>query len=116
MRTNEERTELIHRRTLEIKQEQKRKRQKVVETVSVAACMVLICAMGLWMPDLIGRSVQDSGVYHTGAASMIGSHGQLGYILMGILSFLLGVCVTVLLYPLHSRGIEKHREDQDDEF
>lgn len=116
MRTSEERTALIHRRTLEIKQEQKKKRQKVVETVSVAVCIVLVCAMGLWMPELIGGSVQRSGGYHTGAASLIGSHEQLGYILMGILSFLLGVCVTVLLYHLHRRGMEKHREDQDDEF
>ena len=42
----------------------------------------------------------------------MGSHGALGYIVMGLLCFLLGVCVTVLLYWMRSHT--KQREDDDE--
>ena len=38
-----------------------------------------------------------------GAASLVGSSAALGYILVGLCAFLLGVCVTVLLYRLRRR-------------
>ena len=34
---------------------------------------------------------------------------------MGLLSFFLGVCITVLLYRLRRRS-ERRREDKDDEL
>ena len=46
---------------------------------------------------------------------MIGSHAALGYIVMGLLAFLLGVCVTVLLYRLRRRNERRSREEKEDE-
>ena len=47
---------------------------------------------------------------------MIGSHAALGYIVIGLLAFLLGVCVTVLLYRLRRRNERRSREEKEDEL
>lgn len=114
MRTTEERTRLVHQRTAELKKEQCRRKNRLVGTVCTAACLLLVTALGLWMPQL--AAVQQGSSTLTGAASLVASHGALGYILMGILSFLLGVCVTVLLYRLRRRTEHQHSGEEDHEL
>ena len=102
MRTNEARARLIHRRTAEIKQERRIKRQRRLDAVCMAVCLLLVIGIGALMPGLM-RNTADGGIVHpSGTASLLGSHAALGYIIMGLLAFLLGVCVTVLLYRLLS--------------
>lgn len=114
MRTNEERIRLIHKRTAELKQEKRQKRERILDGISIAVCLLLIVAVGAFMPEVMA-SMAEGGVSHaSGAASLIGNHAALGYILMGLLSFLLGVCVTVLLYRLKHR--EEYKEDEDGEL
>ena len=116
MRTNEERTRLIHKRTAEIKRENQKKKQHGLDAVCMAACLLLVVGIGALMPGLMA-GIADGGVSHTsGAASLVGSHGALGYILMGIMAFLLGVCVTVLLYRQHRRNEREQQENSDNEL
>ena len=116
MRTNEERTGLIHQRTAEIKRERQKKKQRALDTVCIAACLTLVVGIGSFMPGLV-VGIPGGEVHHaSGAASLVGSHAALGYILMGLMAFLLGVCVTVLLYRLRRRNERKQRENLDDEF
>ena len=118
MRTSEERARLIHRRTAQIKQEHRKKKQQGLYAVCMAACLLLVVGIGSFMPGLSADIVGGEVHHVSGAASLEGIHAALGYILMGLLSFLLGVCVTVLLYRLHRRNERKQREnlDDDDEF
>lgn len=103
MRTPEERIRLIQKRTNELKRERYRRRQRLIDISSVAACLVLLIGLGCFMPELM-YSVSETSVNHnSGAASIIGSHIWLGYIIIGIFAFLLGMCVTVLLYRMHRR-------------
>ena len=116
MRTNEERAGLIHKRTAEIKRERRRKKERALDMICIAACLILVVGIGSFMPGL-SVDIVGGEVHHvSGAASLVGSHAALGYILMGLLSFLLGVCVTVLLYRLRRRNERKQRENLDDEF
>ena len=116
MRTNEERAGLIHKRTAEIKKERQKRKQRALDVICIAACLILVVGIGSFMPDLVA-DISGGAVRHaSGAASLVGSHGALGYILMGIMAFLLGVCVTVLLYRLHRRNETKQRENSDDEL
>lgn len=116
MRTNEERARLIHKRTAEIKRENKKKKQRRLDAVCMAACLLLVVGIGSLMPGWM-EGVVAGGVSHaSGTASLIGSSAALGYILMGLLAFLLGVCVTVLLYRLRRRNEHRHQEDRDDEL
>ena len=114
MRTNEERIRLIRKRTAELKQKQKRRKQRMWDGACVAACLLLVVGLGIWMPKQLasgGRQTQSS----VGVASLVSGHGALGYILMGLLSFLLGVCVTVLLYRMRNRT-KSQDEERDDEL
>lgn len=114
MRTSEERARLIHRRTAEIKQERRIKRQRRLDTVCMAACLFLVIGIGAMMPGLMRGAADGSIVHPSGTASLLGSHAALGYIIMGLLAFLLGVCVTVLLYRLRRRGERQKQEDAGD--
>lgn len=117
MRTNEERARLIHRRTVELKREQRKKKQRWLDAVCMAACLLLVVGVGALMPGLTEGAASGVVGHPAGAASMIGSHAALGYIIMGLLAFLLGVCVTVLLYRLRRRSERQEREaDRDGEL
>ena len=116
MRTNEERAGLIHKRTVEIKRERQKKKQRTLDMICIAACLILVVGIGSFMPGLTA-GIPGGEVHHaSGAASLVGSHAALGYILMGIMAFLLGVCVTVLLYRLRRRNERKHQENSNDEL
>ena len=116
MRTNEERAGLIHKRTTEIKRERQRRKQRALDMICIAACLLLIVGIGSFLPDWV-VGIPGGEVHHaSGAASLVGSHAALGYILMGFMAFLLGVCVTMLLYRLHRRNERKQRENWDDEL
>ena len=116
MRTNEERVGLVHKRTAEIKRERKKKIQRALDMICIAACLILVVGIGLFMPGWTA-GITGGEVHHTsGAASLVGSHAALGYILMGLMAFLLGVCVTVLLYRLHRRNEREQQENANDEL
>ena len=114
MRTSEERARLIHRRTAEIKQERRIKRQRRLDAACMAVCLLLVIGIGAMMPGLMRGAADGSIVHPSGTASLLGSHAALGYIIMGLLAFLLGVCVTVLLYRLHRRCERQKQEDAGD--
>ena len=114
MRTSKERARLIHRRTAEIKQERRIKRQRRLDAACMAVCLLLVIGIGTMMPGLMRNAADGSIVHSSGTASLLGSHAALGYIIMGLLAFLLGVCVTVLLYRLRRREERQKREDAED--
>lgn len=116
MRTNEERIRLVHKRTAELKREDKQKKRFALDTVWMAACMLLVAYIGALMPTLMSGVAEGGAVHASGAASLIAQNAALGYILMGLLAFLLGVCVTVLLYRLRRRNERCNREDNTNEL
>ena len=79
---------------------------------AVAACLALLIGASLAMPG-IAASIQtgDYSGFET-AASIFHGGAALGYIVIGLLAFLLGVCVTVLCFRLRQMSRE---DDQDKE-
>lgn len=116
MRTNEERIRLVHKRTAELKRKEEQKKRRALDVVCVAACLLLVVGIGACMPTLMSAVAGGGTVHASGAASLIAENAALGYILMGMLAFLLGVCVTVLLYRLRRRNDRRHREESADEL
>ena len=111
MRNHEERVAETKRRIAKIEREKRLRRNKITMASVVAACLVLLIGASLAMPG-IAASIQtgDYSGFET-AASMYGG-GALGYIVIGRLAFLLGVCVTVLCFRLHQMNRE---DDQNNE-
>ena len=111
MRSLEERVVETKRRIDKIERAKRRRRNTITMASAVAACLVPLVGVSLAMPGIAAniRSGDYSG-FET-AASMYGGGAALGYIVIGLLAFLLGVCVTVLCFRLR----QMNREDAQDE-
>ena len=107
MRSHEERVAETKRRIAKIELEKRRRRNTITMASAVAACLALLIGASLAMPG-IAASIQtgDYSGFET-TASMYGGGAALGYIVIGLLAFLLGVCATVLCFRLR----QMHRED-----
>ncbi|GAA6506535.1 hypothetical protein K350107B32_29280 [Agathobaculum butyriciproducens] len=110
MRSHEERVAEAKRRIAKIEREKRLRRNTITMVSAVAACLALLIGASLAMPG-IAASIQtgDYAGFET-AASMYGGGAVLGYIVIGLLAFLLGVCVTVLCFRLRQMS----REDGQD--
>ena len=115
MRSYEERVAETKRRIAKIEREKRRRRNTVTMASAVAACLALLIGASLAMPG-IAASIQtgDYSGFET-AASIFHGGAALGYIVIGLLAFLLGVCVTVLCFRLRqmSREDGQDRESED---
>ena len=111
MRNHEERVAETKRRIAKIEREKRLRRNKITMASVVAACLLLIGA-SLAMPG-IAANIQtgDYSGFET-AASIFHGGAALGYIVIGLLAFLLGVCVTVLCFRLRQMNRE---DDQNKE-
>ena len=112
MRSREERVAETKRRIAKIEREKRRRRNTITMASAVAACLALLVGASLAMPG-IAASIQtvDYSGFET-AASIFHGGAALGYIVIGLLAFLLGVCVTVLCFRLRQMNRE---DDQNKE-
>ena len=112
MRSLEERVAETKRRIAKMEREKRRRRDKITMISAVAACLVLLIGASLAMPG-IAANIQtgDYSGFET-AASIFHGGAALGYIVIGLLAFLLGVCVTVLCFRLRQMNRE---DDQNKE-
>ena len=108
MRSHEERVVETKRRIAKIEREKRLRRNTIAMASAVAACLALLVGASLAMPG-IAASIQtgDYSGFET-AASIFHGGAALGYSVIGILAFLLGVCVTVLCFRLR----QMNREDE----
>lgn len=114
MRSHEERVAETKRRIAKIEREKRRRSNTITMVSVVAACLVLLIGASLAMPG-IAESIQtgDYSGFET-AASMYGG-GALGYIVIGLLAFLLGVCVTVLCFRLRQMSREDGQDKESED-
>ena len=115
MRSHEERVAEAKRRIAKIEREKRRRRNTITVASVVAACFVLIVGASIVMPVIVANiQTGDYSGFET-AASMYGGGAAFGYIVIGLLAFLLGVCVTVLCFRLRQMNREdgQDRESED---
>ena len=116
MLTNEEKIKKIHARTAELKAEKNRRRIKIYSAVSMAACVALIIGLAVIMPDLNDKLVSAPSS-ESMRGSILSENGILGYIIIGIVAFILGISVTVFCFKLkkwRDSSASDDREDDDD--
>ena len=109
LNTGERKTEILERAD-RMKRERARRVSRAVAGLACAAAAVLIIALSA---VLSGLPVQSGGSGSVGmAASIFSGNAMLGYLVIGILAFILGVSVTVLCYRLREREEERHDRDR----
>ena len=115
MRSYEERVAETKRRIAARQREKRLRRNTVTMASAVAACLALLIGASFAMPG-IAASIQtgDYSGFET-VASIFHSGAALGYIVIGLLAFLLGVCVTVLCFRIRqlSRESAQNKESED---
>ena len=112
MRSLEERVAETKRRIAARQREKRLRRNTITMASTVAACLALLIGASLAMPGIAARiQIGDYSGFET-AASIFHGAAALGYIVIGLLAFLLGVCVTVLCFRLRQMNRE---DDQNKE-
>ena len=112
MRSYEERVAETKRRIAKMEREKRRRRNTVTMASAVAACLVLLVGVSLAMPGIAAKIQSGDYSGFETAASIFHGGAALGYIVIGLLAFLLGVCVTVLCFRLRQMNRE---DDQNNE-
>ena len=108
MRDLDEQLRMIQSRSLRLRQEKRRRRTILRETGLVCACMVLIAGAALWVSGVTGAAVPVTASPY---GSMIAGSRFIGYIVIGVLAFLLGISVTLL--GLQMRKKQDREKDRD---
>ena len=109
MRTTAERLAEAKRRARDLERERQRRRARGILCAGAAACFVVIVSLALVMPGITER-FSDAALGGGMAASFFRGR-SLGFLVVGLLAFALGVCVTVLCVRL--RGHEGDSADEE---
>ena len=115
MRSHEERVAETKRRIAKIEREKRLRRDTITMASAVAACLALLIGASLTMPGIASRiQTGDYSGFET-AASIFHGGAALGYIVIGLLAFLLGVCVTVLCVRLRQMSREDGQNEESED-
>ena len=109
MRTTEERIAEMYRRREQIVREQKNRRFTGICALSAAACFAILTGIAMMMSRFSG-TVLAGGPADSMEASIFSGSETLGYIVISILAFLLGITVTVFCFRLKKWMDEKDRK------
>ena len=115
MRSHEERVAETKRRIAARQREKRLRRNTITMASAVAACLAVLVGVSLAMPG-IAANIQTgdySGVETT--ASIFHGGAALGYIVIGLLAFLLGVCVTVLCFRIRQLNRENAQDKESED-
>ena len=102
MLTEKEQIRAMHERADKIIEQKKTRRIQVITVVAFTVCLGLIILAGTVIPKILDQahlSVQDSGM----TASILTESSVLGFVVIGIMAFILGVLVTILCYRLKNQ-------------
>ena len=115
MRSHEERVAETKRRIAARQREKRLRRNKITVLAAAAACLALIVGVSLVMPGIAAKIQAGDYTGFETAASIFQSCAALGYIVIGSLAFLLGVCVTVLCFRLRQMNQEDVQDKESEE-
>ena len=111
MRMDEDRIQAMHRRAADIKKEKRQFRVRLISAAGISICIAAIILMAVCMPGFSGYYVADTSA--TGMhASIFNGNSFLGLIIIGIVSFLLGIAVTILCFRLKKWQELEHEENE----
>ena len=115
MRSHEERVAETKRRIAKMEREKRLRRNTVTAASAVAACLALIVGVSFVMPDIAVKTQTGGYAGFETAASIFHGGAALGYIVIGLLAFLLGVCVTVLCFRLRQMNRDDTQDKESEE-
>ena len=115
MRGHEERVAEVKQRIAARERKKRLRRNRIIMVSAVAACLVLIVGASVAMPSIAAKIQAGSYSGFETAASIFHGSAALGYIVIGLLAFLLGVCVSVLCFRLRQMDKEDAQDTESED-
>ena len=113
MRSTDERVLAVKVRTRELQRRRSKRRGLVIPTIATSACAAAIVGLAFYIPSLLrGAPTIPSGTSGT-FGSILASGGALGFVVIGLLAFCLGVAVTLLCVKVRDYSRENSSKDID---
>jgi len=103
MRSNSERAELIRERTKSVKRRERQRRNLALSGVSITVCLAAVVGFALYLPGVLNGALVPGADIPGAYGSIMASVDSIGYIIIGVFAFLLGVSVTLLCIVLRDR-------------
>lgn len=113
MRSHEERIAEVKRRIVEKERQKRRQRRQIAAVSGVAACLAVIVGASFAMPGISEQIMQGTSSGFETAGTILGGGTVPGYIIIGLLAFLIGVCVTILCFRI--RRLDKEEQTEEDQ-
>ena len=114
MLKDEERIAEVKRRIAKKEQQQRLRHRRIVSAFCIAACLAVIFGASFVMSGISGQMVSGISSGYKTEATILGGGAAPEYIIIGLLSFLLGVCVTILCFRVHLLDKEEQAEQRGD--
>lgn len=115
MRSNDERTAEVKRRIAERQVKKIILRRRIEAAFGAAVSLVLVICASFFMPEIIAKIKPGGYSAFETAASIFNGNAALGYIVIGVLAFVLGVCVTVLCFRIRRMNSKEENDESEDE-
>lgn len=110
MRTNEERVAAVKSRAAQLERQKRLRQKRLLALACTCASLAVIVGAALALTQL---EMHWRGAAYRTTASIFADSAAAGYVLIALLAFALGVCVTVLCFRLRVFH-EENEEDSDD--
>ena len=110
MRTNEERIAALHERVHEMEIEKRSRRVREASVFGVFLGIIALFAFAFLMPGMM-VSIHPLIVAENLNASNFSNSSVLGFLVIGIVAFLLGITVTVFCFRLKQWEEKQNREN-----
>ena len=107
MRNTDEQLQEIMRRAETVKEKRSIRKRLRASALASCVCVILLIAVSVYLPRLTAIS-QDTAAGQYGSLLLAASY--MGYVVVGVLAFALGVCVTLLSIQWRKLK-EKERND-----
>ena len=103
MRSTDEQLNEITARAAKLRKKQTLRRMITAESIACCVCLALLVRGAVVMP-VFETAIRDSADAYYGGLLL--SSPSLGYVVIGVLGFLLGICITLLCVHLHKQRTE----------
>ncbi len=107
MRNTDQQLKDIIDRSEAIKKRHADNQKTALYSLSVGFVLVLMVMTGIFAPSVLANAVETQSVHY---GSLILSAGHMGYLIIAVLAFILGILVT--LFCFHLNQIKKREENR----
>ena len=111
MLTNKERIAAMHMRAKELNSQRWTRRIRLLQSAFSTFCFAVVILIAAYMPRIVPSQMSPAdGSSEDMHASLFAGSGALGYIVIAIIAFLLGITVTIFCFYLKKWQEEKEQE------